>query len=40
VKGRAQGPFEVKLTPQPASGNVAAARLGRLSVEKRFSGDL
>jgi hypothetical protein len=36
----AQGPFEVKLTPQSADGRDAAAFLGRLNLDKTFRGDL
>jgi hypothetical protein len=35
---RAHGTFEVKATPQPADG--AAPAIGRMSLEKRFQGDL
>lgn len=37
---RASGPFEVKLTPQPAAPGIEAANLGRMTIDKRFSGDL
>ena len=37
---RATGNFEVKLHPQPLSDPTADASLGRLSIEKQFSGDL
>lgn len=37
---RASGPFEVKLTPQPAAPGVEAANLGRMTIDKHFSGDL
>jgi hypothetical protein len=37
----AQGTFEVKLTPQkPDSQEAENAKLGRMSIDKRFSGDL
>ena len=37
----AQGSFEVKLTPQKPDNPVAeAANLGRMSIDKKFSGDL
>jgi hypothetical protein len=36
---RAQGPFEVKLTPQPIT-DADEASLGRMSIAKQFSGDL
>ncbi|OYT91632.1 MAG: hypothetical protein CFE43_12705 [Burkholderiales bacterium PBB3] len=34
------GNFEVKLTPQPAAEGIEPANLGRLTLDKRFSGDL
>jgi hypothetical protein len=37
---RANGLFEVKLTPQPAAPGIEAAKLGRQALDKRFSGDL
>jgi hypothetical protein len=36
---RAQGPFEVKLTPQPTT-DADEASLGRMAIAKVFSGDL
>jgi len=37
----AAGPFEVKVTPQKPDTQVArAANLGRLTIDKRFHGDL
>lgn len=36
----AQGEFEVKLTPQEAVPAIAAARLGRQTIDKTFRGDL
>ncbi|MEO6015255.1 MAG: DUF3224 domain-containing protein [Devosia sp.] len=36
----AQGPFDVKLTPQPADEREAASFLGRLNLDKSFHGDL
>jgi hypothetical protein len=36
----ATGAFEVKLTPQPAQEKAASPILGRISIEKRFHGDL
>lgn len=36
----ATGPFDVKITPQPADARPEAAFLGRLSIDKRFSGAL
>lgn len=38
---RATGPFEVKVTPQKPDTQIArAANLGRLTIDKRFHGDL
>ncbi len=38
---RAAGPFDVKVTPQKPDTQIArAANLGRLTVDKRFHGDL
>ena len=36
----ATGPFEVKLSPQPADERPDTANLGRLLIDKRFHGDL
>lgn len=36
----ATGPFEVKIAPQPLSGEGERAGLGRLSLDKRYHGDL
>jgi hypothetical protein len=36
----ARGPFEVKMTPQPADAREPAAFLGRLNLDKTFHGDL
>ena len=36
----ASGPFEVQLTPEPASAAAEVAGLGRLSLDKRFHGAL
>jgi hypothetical protein len=36
----ASGTFEVKLVPQPAAPGIEAANLGRLTIDKRFQGDL
>jgi hypothetical protein len=37
----AAGPFEVKVTPQKPDTQIArAANLGRLTIDKRFHGDL
>ncbi len=35
-----RGRFEVKLTPQPAVDGVGDALIGRMSLDKRFFGDL
>lgn len=37
---RASGTFEVKLTPQATDDSGEGATLGRLSLDKRFHGDL
>lgn len=37
---RASGTFEVTLTPQPADDYADGALLGRLTLDKRFRGDL
>jgi hypothetical protein len=37
---RAQGPFDVSLTPQPPDDFADGAVLGRLTIEKTFRGDL
>ena len=38
---RAVGPFDVKVTPQKPDTQIArAANLGRLTIDKRFHGDL
>ena len=34
------GHFEVTLAPQPAAAGIEAAGLGRLTLDKRFSGEL
>ncbi len=36
----AKGTFEVKLTPQPPQAGVGDPSVGRMSIEKRFAGDL
>jgi hypothetical protein len=36
----AKGTFEVKITPQPAEENVGDPTIGRLSMDKTFSGDI
>jgi uncharacterized protein DUF3224 len=37
---RAQGTFDVKLTPQPADEKAESPVLGRMSIDKQFHGDL
>jgi Protein of unknown function (DUF3224) len=37
---RATGAFEVKVTPQPTEEKAASPTLGRMSLDKRFHGDL
>jgi hypothetical protein len=37
---RATGRFEVKLTPQPFDGVPEGAKLGRMTIDKQFQGDL
>lgn len=36
----ATGQFEVKLTPQTPPAAIESARLGRMSIDKQFQGDL
>lgn len=36
----ATGSFDVKLAPQPAAPGIETAELGRMTIDKRFSGDL
>ncbi len=36
----ASGSFEVELDPQPLHFDAAGAKLGRMSIDKRFTGDL
>jgi hypothetical protein len=41
MSNQANGTFEVKLTPQdPDNQDAAAAKLGRMSIDKQFHGDL
>ncbi|MEO8388866.1 MAG: DUF3224 domain-containing protein [Polaromonas sp.] len=40
MSSRAVGTFEVKLLPQPLANADSGALLGRLSINKTFSGDL
>lgn len=37
---RASGTFEVKLSPLPTHDSAEGANLGRMSIDKRFRGDL
>jgi Protein of unknown function (DUF3224) len=37
---RANGPFEVNLTPQAPAANVGDPTIGRMALDKRFGGDL
>ena len=36
----ASGTFDVNLAPQPAASGIEAANLGRMTIDKRFHGDL
>ena len=40
MAGRAQGTFDVKLTPQAADEKGESPALGRMSIDKQFHGDL
>lgn len=40
MASRASGPFEVKLTPQPATEGCGDPSIGRMAIDKRFHGDL
>jgi hypothetical protein len=40
MPGHAAGPFEVKLTPQPAEEKVGDPTIGRMALDKQFHGDL
>lgn len=37
---KVSGKFEVKLSPQPAAPGTEAAKLGRMTIDKQFLGDL
>jgi hypothetical protein len=37
---QAKGPFDVKLTPQPAAPGIEQANLGRMTLDKQFHDDL
>ena len=36
----ARGPFDVQLAPQPADAHADGVTLGRMTIDKQFSGDL
>jgi hypothetical protein len=40
MPAHASGPFEVKLTPLTLNDQTADSRLGRMSIDKQFNGDL
>lgn len=40
VSAQAKGPFDVKLSPQTLSEQSADPKLGRMSIEKKYHGDL
>ena len=40
MPARATGPFDVKVTPQPADDYADGTALGRLTLDKSFHGDL
>ncbi len=40
VKTHATGPFDVKLAPQTIADSTVAATIGRMSIDKRYHGDL
>jgi hypothetical protein len=40
VKMHATGSFDVKLTPQTPAPGIEAAKLGRMTIDKQFHGDL
>ncbi|RUL70983.1 DUF3224 domain-containing protein [Dyella choica] len=37
---QAKGQFAVKLVPQPSAPGIEPARLGRMTIDKQFQGDL
>ena len=37
---RATGPFDVKLTPQPFEGGPEGVKMGRMTIDKQFRGEL
>ena len=40
VTKKASGTFEVKVTPQPPADNAGQTKISRMSIDKKFSGDL
>jgi hypothetical protein len=40
AQAHARGTFEVTLAPQPITDTTAGPALGRMSIDKRFSGDI
>jgi Protein of unknown function (DUF3224) len=40
MNNHASGSFEVKLTPVPSDNKTEGAAIGRMTIEKKFSGDL
>ena len=40
MPGHAAGPFDVKVTPQPADEKVGDPSVGRMALDKQFHGDL
>ena len=40
VNSYAAGPVDVKLTPQPFEGGPEGVKLGRMTIDKQFRGDL
>jgi hypothetical protein len=40
MPNQARGPFEVKMTPQPAVDGVGDPTIGRMAIDKQFHGDL
>lgn len=40
VSAHVSGPFDVKITPQPADDKVGDPTVGRMSIDKQFHGDL
>jgi len=40
IKMQATGSFDIKLTPQTAAPGIETAKLGRMTIDKQFHGDL